>query len=414
MVIIKARAVVLAVTAALVFTTGAQANAQVPDSPAVAVGSGGWVGTWGAAPAGPVPDTPNGYPNYSIRNVVHTSVGGSSARVRLSNLFGTAPLVMGHASVAVGAATGTADAVPGTVRELKFGGSPSVTIPAGAEVQSDAVALTVPDDTDLLVTTFTPVPSGPVTYHPAASQTSFFTRNGDHALDATGAAYGERTSVWHYVTEVDVRGSGANGSVVTLGDSITDGVGSTAGANHRWPDLLADRMKTLPKPLRHGVVNSGISANRLLLGGPGGAGRNALARFNDDVLTKTGVRTLIVLEGINDIQQDPHQTDPNQIIGAYKQIVARSHAAGIRVLGGTITPFKGWRVYDETLEATRLAVNEFIRNGGLFDGVVDFDAAIRDPQDPLIMKAEYDSGDHLHPGDAGYQAMAEAVRLARL
>jgi lysophospholipase L1-like esterase len=414
MVIIKARAVVLAVTAALVFTTGAQANTQLPASPTVAVGSGGWVGTWGAAPAGPVSNTPNGYPNYSIRNVIHASVGGSSARVRLSNLFGTAPLVMGHASVAVGAATGTADAVPGSVRELTFGGSPSVTIPAGAEVQSDAVALAVPDDTDLLVTTFTPLPSGPVTYHPAASQTSFYTQNGDHSLDTTGAAYDQRTSVWHYVTEVDVRGSGANGSVVTLGDSITDGVGSTTGANHRWPDYLADRMKVLPKPLRHGVVNSGISANRLLLGGPGGAGRNALARFNDDVLTKTGVRTLIVLEGINDIQQDPHQTDPDQIIGAYKQIIARSHAAGIRVLGGTITPFKGWRVYDETLEATRLAVNEFIRNGGLFDGVVDFDAAIRDPQDPLIMKAEYDSGDHLHPGDAGYRAMAEAVRLARL
>jgi len=172
MVIIKARAVVLAVTAALVFTTGAQANAQLPAAPAMAVGSGGWVGTWGAAPAGPVSDTPNGYPNYSIRNVIHTSVGGSSARVRLSNLFGTAPLVMGHASVAVGAAIGTADAVPGTVRELTFGGSPSVTIPAGAEVQSDAVALAVPDDADLLVTTFTPLPSGPVTYHPAATQTS--------------------------------------------------------------------------------------------------------------------------------------------------------------------------------------------------------------------------------------------------
>jgi lysophospholipase L1-like esterase len=416
--VIKARTVVFAVCAALVFTTGTRASAQIPTSsvpvPVAVADSGGWVGTWGAAPAGPVSNTPDGYPNYSIRNVVHTSVGGSSARVRLSNAFGDAPLVMGHASVAVSATSGTADAIPGTVRELTFGGSPSVTIPAGAEVQSDAVSLAVPDDADLLVTTYTPVPSGPVTYHPAASQTSFYTQNGDHAMDTAGAAYDQRTSAWHYVTEVAVRGSGANGSVITLGDSITDGWASTEGTNRRWPDYLADRMKQVPGVLRHGVVNSGISANRLLLGGPGWAGRNALARFNDDVLTKTAARTLIVLEGINDIQQDPHQTDPAQIIGAYQQIVTRAHAAGIRVLGGTITPFKGWQVYDETLEATRLAVNEFIRNGGLFDGVVDFDAAIRDPKDPLVMKAEFDSGDHLHPGDAGYRAMAEAVRLAML
>jgi lysophospholipase L1-like esterase len=415
MVISGTRAVVLAASLALVFVTGTQASAQLPVPPvrAVVADSGDWVGTWGAAPAGPVANTGNGYPNFSIRNVLHTSVGGSQARVRFSNEFGTAPLVLGHASVAVGATPGTADAIAGTVRGLTFGGRSSVTIPAGAEVQSDAASLAVPADADLLVTTYTPTPSGPVTYHPAASQTSFFTRNGDHAMDTAGSAYDQTTAVWHYVSEVDVRESRADGSVITLGDSITDGVGSTAGANHRWPDYLADRMKQAPAALRHGVVNSGISANRLLLGG-GDAGRNALARFNDDVLTKTAPRTLIVLEGINDIQQDPHQTDPAQIIAAYQQIVTRAHAAGIRVLGGTITPFKGWRVYDETLEATRLAVNEFIRTGGLFDGVVDFDAAVRDPQDPLTMKAAFDSGDHLHPGDAGYQAMAAAVRLTLL
>jgi lysophospholipase L1-like esterase len=412
MAILRTRALALAASVALVLVTGTQASAQLP-APAPAASSGDWVGTWGAAPAGPVANTGNGYVNYSIRNVIHTSVGGSSARVRFSNLFGAAPLVLGHASVAVRGTPGTADAAPGTVRELTFGGHASVTIPAGAEVQSDAAPLAVPADADLLVTTYTPSPSGPVTYHPAASQTSFFTRNGDHALDVAGTAYDQTTSVWHYVTEVDVRGSRAIGSVITLGDSITDGVGSTGSANHRWPDYLADRMKQAPPSQRHGVVNSGISANRLLLGG-GDAGRNALARFNDDVLTKTAPRTLIVLEGINDIQQNPHQTDPAQIIAAYQQIVARAHAEGIRVLGGTITPFKGWQVYDETLEATRLAVNQFIRTGGLFDGVVDFDAAVRDPRDPLTMKAAYDSGDHLHPGDAGYQVMANAVRLSLL
>ncbi|SDW40272.1 Lysophospholipase L1 [Amycolatopsis xylanica] len=399
----KIRVVALGVSAAVVLGA-AQASAQFPAPP----DPGAWVGTWGASAAGPVPGTDNGYPNFSIRNVVHTSVGGRSTRVTLSNAFGNSPLVLGHSSVAVSAKAGTADAKPGTVKELTFGKRATVTIPAGAEVQSDSVDLAIPADSDLLVTTYVPTPSGPVTYHPAASQTSFFTRDGDHALDTEGTAYTETTAVWHYVTGVDVRGSGARGSVVTLGDSITDGVGSTGSTNRRWPDYLADRSKNF------GVVNSGISANRLLLGGPGGAGRNALARFNDDVLTKTSVRTLIVLEGINDIQQDPHQTDPARITAAYEQLVARAHAHGIKVLGGTLTPFKGWRVYDETLEATRLAVNKFIRTSGVFDGVVDFDAAIRDPQDPLKMRAQFDSGDHLHPGDAGYRAMAEAVDLARL
>ncbi|WP_199441968.1 SGNH/GDSL hydrolase family protein [Umezawaea beigongshangensis] len=412
----RVRGAAVAVCAALALSTGAAAvvRAETPPVPDAGIAAEDWVGTWGAAAAGPVPGTENGYPDRSIRNVVHSSVGGTSARVRLSNVFGTGPLLVGRASIAVAAGSGTADAVPGTVRELTFGGRASVTIPAGAEVQSDAAALAVPADADLLVTTYTPTPSGPVTFHPAASQTSFYATGGDHAMDTAGTAYDQRTSVWHYVTEVAVRGSRATGTVVTLGDSITDGVGSTAGTNQRWPDLLADRMKRAPNRLRHGVVNAGISANRLLLGGPGYAGRNALARLDDDVLTATGVRTVVVLEGINDIQQDPHQTDPEQIVAAYRQIVARAHAQGVRVLGGTITPFKGWRVYDETLEATRLAVNEAIRTGGVFDGVVDFDAAIRDPRDPLVMRAEYDSGDHLHPGDAGFRAMADAVDLALL
>jgi lysophospholipase L1-like esterase len=233
-------------------------------------------------------------------------------------------------------------------------------------------------------------------------------------MDTAGAAYDQRTSAWHYVTEVAVRGSGANGSVITLGDSITDGWASTEGTNRRWPDYLADRMKQLPGALRHGVVNSGISANRLLLGGPGWAGRNALARFNDDVLTKTAARTLIVLEGINDIQQDPHQTDAGRIIASYRQFVTQAHSAGIRVVGATVLPFKGWQVYDPTLESTRQALNDFIRTGGVFDAVVDFDKVIRDPADPLKMRAEFDCGDHLHPNDAGYQAMANAVDLAKL
>ncbi len=396
---------VLAGLAILTTSGGANPESAVPALAQQSVG--GWAGTWAAAPASGVPNTPDGYPGYSIRNVVHTSVGGGRARIHLSNAFGTSAVTFGHVTVAV-EATG-ADAVPGTLRSLTFGGAPSVVVPNGAEVLSDPVGLRVPADAKLLVTTYVPTKSGPVTYHPAAAQTSYFTRAGDFTASESGAPYTEQTSVWHYVSGVDVQG-GAEATVVTLGDSITDGVGSTSGANHRWPDYLADRLHG-----RFGVQNAGISANRLLLDVPGsGAGQNALSRFDRDVLGVGGVRTLIVLEGINDIQQDPHQTDPDAITSAYRQLVAQAHARGIRVLGGTLTPFKGWGVYDDTLEATRTAVNRFIRTSNVFDAVVDFDAAVRDPADPLRMLPAYDSGDHLHPGDAGYERMAAAVRLDRL
>jgi lysophospholipase L1-like esterase len=372
---------------------------------------GGWVGTWAASPATGVPNTQNGYPNFSIRNVVHTSIGGASVRVRLSNRFGTKPLQLDNVTVAVAAEPNSPRAAAGTMRTLTFGRSQTVTVPPGAEVLSDASPLRVPEDGDLLVTTYVPTPSGPVTYHPAALQTSFFTRAGNFAAEESGASYNERTNVWHYVSGVDVQGTPATGSVVTLGDSITDGVGSTGGANRRWPDVLADRLNAGQRRL--GVLNAGISGNRLLLDGTD-FGRNALARLDEDVLSLGGVRTVIVFEGINDIQQNPHQTDPAQIISAYRQIIAQAKARGIRVLGATITPFKGWRVWDETLEATRQAVNTFIRTGGAFDGVIDFDAVIRDPQDPLRMRPDFDTGDHLHPGDAGLRAMGEAVPLALL
>ncbi|WNV90687.1 SGNH/GDSL hydrolase family protein [Umezawaea sp. Da 62-37] len=385
--------------AAVLLLSGGTSGARPPTTP------DGWVGTWGGAAAAGVG---GGYVDYSIRNIVHTSVGGSAVRVRLSNRFSPQPVLMGHVSVAVQAKSGTPEAVAGSMRELTFGGSPAITIPAGADVLSDQVSLRVPRDGDLLVTTYTPAPSGPVTYHGLATQTSFFTRNGDFALETSGASYNEQTAAWHYVTGVDVRGSGATGTVVAFGDSITDGAGATSGANRRWPDLLADRLGG-----RLGVVNSGISGNRLLLDG-GGAGVNALAGFDHDVLAETGVRSVILLEGVNDIQQNPHQTDPAPIIAAYRQFIAQAHTHDIRVLGATVLPFKGWQVYDPTLEATRQALNDFIRTSGAFDAVIDFDTAMRDPADPLRMRAEYDSGDHLHPNDAGYQAMANAVNLGKL
>jgi lysophospholipase L1-like esterase len=394
---------------ATVLTAALVTGSAATSSPTAGHAPGGWVGTWAASPGAGVAGTANGYPNFSIRNVVHTSVGGNKARVRLSNTFGTSPLTLGHVTIAV-AQSGTSPAAkPGTMRTVTFGGQREVVVPAAAEVLSDPVDLVVPRDGDLLVTTYTPTPSGPVTYHAFTAQTSFFTRDGDFADQESGAAFTEQTGVWHYVSGVDVH-STARGSVAVLGDSITDGVGSTTNANNRWPDLLSDRLRG-----RLGVINAGISGNRLLLDIPGHSfGRNALARLADDVLSQGDVRTLIVLEGINDIQQDPHQTDPAKIISAYRQVIAQAQALGIRVIGGTLVPFKGWRVWDETLEATRQAVNDFIRDSHEFDAVVDFDKAIRDPADPLRMLPAYDSGDHLHPNDAGYRAMAAAVDLSKL
>jgi lysophospholipase L1-like esterase len=402
-----ATAVAVALLAAAL-PAGAQA-APAAGHPAVP----GWTGSWEAAPA---MNTADSFPDRSIRNVVHTSLGGFGARIRLSNRFGTAPQAFGHVTVAVQApGENTADAVPGTLRQVRFHGAGRVTAAPGADVVSDPVALAVPPDADLLITVYLPTQSGPGTFHGLAEQTSFIAPTGDHASDVAGAAFTQQTSAWYYLTGVDVLNPAARGSVVTLGDSTTDSYLSTYGANHRWPDLLADRIATLPPYRRLGVLNAGISGNRLLLpGNPPVFGPSALDRLDGDVLSRAGARTVIVLLGINDIQQDPHQTDPAKITTALRTIAHRAHAGGLRVIGGTIMPFKGWIVYDETLEATRLAVNRYLRTSRDFDAMVDFDRAIRDPADPLRMRPGYDSGDHLHPGDAGYQAMADAVDLRQL
>ncbi|HEX3788724.1 MAG TPA: SGNH/GDSL hydrolase family protein [Pseudonocardiaceae bacterium] len=398
----------------------ATATAAVALSPATAQAAprpgpaDGWVGTWGTAPADAVANTPNGYPNYSIRNTLHASIGGRAARVRLSNAFGATPVVFGHVTIALATGPNTPAARPGSLRDLTFGGQRSITVPNGGEVLSDPAELAIPTGADLLVTTYVPSPSGPVTYHPDAQQNSFFATDGDVTDNVDGTAFTQTTQVWHYLNEVDVLAPTALGSIVAFGDSITDGYQSTFGANHRWPDFLAARIAREPAHAQFGVLNAGIGGNRLLLDDGGDFGPNALSRFDRDVLAKTGARTMIVLLGINDIQQTPNQTDPNQIIAAHRQLISQARVRGLRALGGTITPFQGWTDYSPTLEATRAAVNSWIRTGGGYDGVVDFDAAIRDPADPQAMLAGYDSGDHLHPDDAGYQAMANAIPLRLL
>jgi lysophospholipase L1-like esterase len=405
-----------AVAAAAAWLAGAAVQPAMPIAADPATGAsaaapGKWVGTWATAPSGKVD---NNCRDCTIRNVVHTSIGGRRIRIHLANTFGTAPLVVAHTTAALPAVPGTAQVAPGTLREVTFGGHGQLTIPAGDSVTSDPVDLDVPADHDLLVTTFTPGYSTPMTFHPGAQQNSFFTTGLD-AADATSAgALPRQTQAWHFLTGVDVSGAPAPGAVVAFGDSITDGYRSQMDVDHRWPNFLAGRLLRQPPGRQLAVMNSGIGGNRVLLDGGDGFGPSALSRFQRDVLDRTGIRSVIILEGINDIQQTPHQLDPAQITAGLRQLVDRAHARGLRVIGGTLTPFKGWYTYDAQEEAAREGVNNWIRTSGVLDGVADFDAAVRDSADPHRMLPLYDCGDHLHPNDLGYAAMADVVDLSQL
>ncbi|MFJ8143151.1 SGNH/GDSL hydrolase family protein [Streptomyces sp. NPDC096013] len=375
-----------------------------------ATGGPGWTGTWEAAAAGIATELPG----QSIRDdVIHTSVGGRAVRIRVSNRLGTAPLELGAATVAIQetGAPKSSNALAGTLRPITFRGAASDTVPAGQDAVSDPVPLHVPSDTNLLLSLYTPADSGPATYHRSALQTSFPAPGGDHTADQGGTAYTATTGFWYYLTGVDVLGARAARSVVALGDSITDGSGSTSNAKHRWPDRLAARLRQLPPRERLGVLNAGIAGNRVLLNG---TGPSALSRLDGDVFSRSGARALIVMEGINDIRGRPNQTDPAAFEAAYREIVTRAHSHGIRVVGATITPYGGNGGWTEAREAVRQSVNEPTRHGGVFDAVVDFDAVVRDPDVPDRILPAYDSGDHLHFNNAGLQAMADAIDLHSL
>ncbi|MGW6527252.1 SGNH/GDSL hydrolase family protein [Streptomyces venezuelae] len=387
-----------------------------PRNSAAPASSGTWVGSWSASPAGSEPGTERkGFAGRSIRNVVHTSVGGSSARITLSNLYGTTPLSITHASIALASASNNPAAAAGTLRRLTFNGNTSVVIPPGAQVMSDAARLRVPHDADLLVTTYSPTPSGPVTYHPHARQISYVAE-GDRTEDQLGDAYTEQSPYWRYLSAVDVLSNETDGTVVVFGDSITDGISSTMGANRRWTDVLADRLREESGAPRYGVVNQGISGNRILSDGLGNPAINpsGLSRFDRDVLSRTGVKAVVIALGVNDILRNPHQNDPDRIVEGLRELTRQAHTRGLRVVGATLMPFGGHRGYEPALESVRQAVNEQIRSGRVFDEFVDFDRALRDPYDPRKLRARYDSGDHLHPSDAGFRRMAETFNLSHL
>ncbi|NJP50694.1 SGNH/GDSL hydrolase family protein [Streptomyces sp. SBST2-5] len=387
------------------------------NNPAAPASTGTWVGSWATSPVRGEPGTEiRGLAGRSVRNVVHTSVGGSSARVTLSNLYGQSPLTISHASIAVAAGPGTPAALAGTMRQLTFTGRPSVVIPAGSQVVSDAVRLTVPHDGDVLITTYSPTPSGPVTQHPHARQISY-AAVGEHTRDTTGTPYTERSTSWRYVTALDVLSKESDGTIVVLGDSLTDGIGAATGRNTRWPDVLSDRLhaavaagRDVP---RYSVVNEGISGNRVLGDGLGRPPENpsGLNRFGRDVLDRPGVKVVVVVLGINDILRTPGTADPASVVGGLRSLVDRAHARGLKVVGATLMPFGGHRGYTDAREQVRRQINAEIRAGRVFDAVVDFDRAVRDPYDPRRLRREYDCGDHLHLSDRGYARMAESFDL---
>ena len=381
-----------------------------------------WVGTWGASPlppsagAGPFPGTPS-FNEQTVRQIVRLSVGGERVRLRLTNAYGLKPVTIGAARVAL--ADGAERLRPGTERVVTFGGQPSAFIPAGAPLLSDPIDLRVDDLAALSVSLYLQGDAGPCTCHATALQDAYVTSG-----NQTQGTFAPQQTIQMraFLAGVEVLAARAQ-AIVVLGDSISDGIGSTANADRRWPDLLAQRLSSRRGGVRFGVVNHGISGNQVL---GDGAGQSALARFDRDVLSVPGVSHVIVFEGVNDLGlgygriegplaalMPPPAVKPTRdaMVAAYRQLIARAHAEGLRIYGATIAPYEGAMYYSAEGNAVRQAINDWIRTSNEFDGVLDFDAAFRDPAKPTQMKDGLHSGDFLHGSDAGYRIVADSIDL---
>jgi len=353
-----------------------------------------------------------GFNNQTIRMIAPVSIGGRRVRVQLSNAFGTMPLKLGAVHVALRAKDSAI--APGSDRALTFSGQPSFTIPPGASALSDPVDLDVPPLGELAVSVYVPEAAGPPTIHTAGLHTTYISKSGD-ATAQPSIEDGITTQSWYWLSNIQVLAPADVSAIVAFGDSITDGARSTPDADRSWPSRLARRLAANRETAHIAVLNQGIGGNRVLRDN---TGVNALARFDEDVLSPAGVKWLIVLEGINDIGQGAranalpeNAVTAAELIAAHRQMIERAHLRGIKVMGATLTPYGGAGYSSEKGESIRDAVNTWIRTSGAFDAVVDFEAATRDPKNPKQFRPEFDSGDHLHPSDAGYQAMADAIDL---
>ena len=371
-----------------------------------------WVGTWATAlVARPSDAEPRrdqsellNVNNQTLRQIIHTSIGGEHVRVLLSNVFGTEPLAIGAATVAL---RDTEAAITETsARALTFSGNPAMSIPPGAVILSDPVDLAVPALADIVVDMYLPGDTSmvPLTIHNGANQTNYVSSPGDHT-GVTDLPVMTTMPSWLFLARVEVLAPREVGVVVTLGDSITDGTRSTPDTNNRWPDHLARRFAA--ENIRMGVLNVGIGGNRVL---SEGNGVNAQARFERDVLVQPGVTHVVVLEGINDIRRASPPPTAAEIIAGHQQLILRAHAHGLTIYGATLTPFEASAWTPEN-EAKRQAVNEWIRDSGMYDAVIDFDEATLDPSHPTQLLPNYDSSDNIHPSDEGYEAMANAIDL---
>ena len=385
-------------------------------------GSGVWTAVWGTSPqrAG-ASFAPNwseaGFSNQTVRQVVRVSAGGVATRIRLSNQYGSTQLKVAGATIA--RTTSGAAVQPSSLRQLTVRHARSFTIPVGREVATDLVPLRLTALESVTITLYLATPTGPATYHPLALATSY-RATGDHRSDVGGAPFTESSSSWYYVSGLDVVGQAKRSTgVVAFGDSITDGAGGTA--DNRYPDQLAERLASAGRP--RAVVNQGISGNRVTVDSAW-FGDKAVSRFQRDVLDQPGVGTVIILAGINDLGISEVAANPpfpifapftkvsaKQIIAGQRKLIVRARADGLRVIGATLLPIKGSNYYTAASEAKRDAVNHWIRTSGEYDAVVDLDRVMASPTDADQLRPTYDSGDHLHPSDAGYDAMANAIDL---
>lgn len=412
----------VAALALITLLAGSGFMSAKPTAPAAAM-ENDWTATWTASPQRPSASyTPNwsekGFVDHTVRQVVRISTGGSFARIRLSNAYGTTPLTVTGATVA--RTESGASVQPGSLRPLTVDRAPTFTVPAGAEVASDPVPLPLSDLDSVTVTLYFESPTGPATYHAQAMAASYRSA-GDHRADSDGNAFTEVTGSWYYLSGVDVVGGEPRpGAVVAFGDSLTDGYGSRPGANNRYPDELAERLAAAGQP--RAVLNQGIGGNRVTVDSAW-LGDKAISRFQRDVLDQPGVTTVIILEGINDIGMSVATSPMNapytevsaqEIIDGHRDLIRQAHAKGIRVIGATLPPMKGSRYYNDLTEAKRDEVNAWIRASGEYDAVVDFDQVLAAPSDEDQLDAAYHIGDYLHPSDAGYRTMANAINLADL
>jgi lysophospholipase L1-like esterase len=404
----------------LVFLSGGSPPAAVPPD--------AWIATWaaGMSSAEPDPDEPLlKIDDQTVRQRVRVSIGGARVCVRLSNEFGTAPVVVGAATLAEPA--GVAQVKAGSIRGLTFGGRGSVTIAAGAPALSDPVDFPVAAGAEISISLYFPRRIARPTLHALALKRAVVSRRGDHTRTEKIEGGAESES-WFLASAVLVPPEASRRLVVALGDSITDGAGSSPEADQTWPAQLARRLAKTPAGAGVAVVNAGMGGNRLLRDGPFAEfGVSALARFDRDALGLPGVTHVVLLEGINDIgmpgaiRDGRRLADPadaptaDDLIDGYRQLIARARVRGVKVIGATIPPFAGMKrpgYYSDAKEATRQALNKWIRTGGAFDAVIDFDAILRDPEHPLQLLPKFASEDHFHPNDEGYRAVAEAVDLA--